>query len=1303
MDKADRPPLEALDQLPVTPIAQLSPQSAAEESRVVDGVVTITWPYSAVTKSIAFILAEHDILVRRDHGQVRIELHGPSGKAFADANIGGGDQLRISLDGAQWTRIDAKTGLPVGPLEWQLNFTNRLLLSVQRLGSEGSTVIDLNAPEDLVNGVSEPGPNSRITPPREPLSAEDEVVNSTPLPPSTVPSKRLASNTFDMDEYASPAFIKRARVSYGSLFEGEPDLFGDDKGKRKNGGRKSRFSMGNAVWRYSSRSPSPEAKDMSEPESPENESKEEMHATADSSHIIPTPQRSAMVDEGSQTQEHGFHSPMHVQVPIPAPELTASPLLGLFSETGPTSHTPSRNLFSRPQPHHGVSGVALATSQHDDSLGVGLSRIHVDMVSNGFGAVSAPAELVRSQAPSLGATAVPSYPDFATTEQAYAGPVLYHDQNLQFQEHDAHSTNPEFQPISEEANTPWHPEAVSSYPPVPSERQDPQVAVIIEGSPSLEVETSRDAGFRTSQASAEDERAPRDQEASPIKGQVSTLGGEQPHFEDDGGDIKGEDYDLRNYAHTRDDEAVLEEMSDAPGSHADQLVVDSEDGDTSEEEYEGDEEADDVGVQHRGSSDGEQDGFSGSESDEMVERGEEEERYYEEEGTDEEDGYDEDEGIEEDYDEEDYDEEGDDGVDGIPAPSKPQEPVCIDLISDSDDEEEEDETPNEELQHDLREEQDQREDEASPPEAETIEQDMEEPATVRQPDDREVEEDREESSPAADEVDEDYPVQTSTSSQDAEVASVVEDQEAHDEMDVDEETSEPAHQNVVGETEMPGTVVQQTTEDDMQKRAWHEEDETEASLVEGAEKRTSEVDASEEQTVVQGPSPDTAGVEMTESVPAVDAQEPAAKQGEPAVEQEPERGPGEAEAAEHVGLPPRTEPQGPEEIAGPLPSQEQEEYDDAAAAEDQIMKEYQEYQSPAYKGSAARVQPSTEAPAEAPEQTHPRESDVPITVRSLRSRRQPHQKTQSVDSTGSAHEDPSVLLARASSPTHSDELEPEPAEATNEPSSPGMLRILGRAKPDHADPSVLLARSSPEPSKRDETPGPTVRVTRSMTEHTEGPSSPTRHRTCRRPATPETQTTHRDDQTLASPSIAGSVVEDESLSTLKRQLQKDLRTRLPDYAPLRSLRTSLNKTVDVLAVATSTPPQPHRPKHGPRDYMLELTLSDPSSAPSGISVAHIFRPHQASLPVVHKGDAVLLRRVTVVSMKGRGFGVRVSDASAWAVFETGDEEMLPQIKGPPVEVADDEVEYAGGLKKWWAALDQTARSKIDRATQKVAG
>ncbi|KID95237.1 Telomere end binding protein, partial [Metarhizium majus ARSEF 297] len=1317
---ADRTPLDALRESLATPIAQLNPEIADAKSRVIDGVVTITWPYSTVTKSIAFILAEHDILIRRKRGQIRVELRGASGQAFADANIGGGDQLRISLDGAQWTNNDAKTGLPAGSLEWQLNFTSRLLLSIRRVESEGPDVIDVSASEDLVDGVLEPRPDSRITPPPASVGVEDREEISTPFAQSshsTVPLKRLASNTFEPEEYASPAFIKRARVSYGSLFEGELDLFGDDKEKNKKSRRKSRFSMGNAVWRYSSRSPSPETKELSEPESLENESTEEIRATADSRQIIPTPQRSAMVDEGCQTQEYDFTSSMHVQVSaeahFPELELTASPTPGLFPERGPSLHTPSRNLFSRSQLHDEVSDVAtepldshVATSQHNHSFGLGLSTTHADIVPNAFGTVSAPPELMGSHERLLEATVGPSYPDFATTDQVYAEPMMRHDPNLHFQEHDVHSTNHGYQHVSQRESPTWHSEVVSSYPPLPSERQDSQAAVIMDSSPPPEVEASRGTGFRTSQTPEEDDEAPQDQEASPIAGQASTLGQEQSDSEDDGGDIEGEDYDLRNYSHTRDDdESVSEKGSDAPGSDVDEQAIDSEeDGDTSEDE--GDEREEDVRItQHRGFPDREQEEFAGSEDDELAEVEEEEEQFYDEEGMDEENGYDEDEELEEEYDEEDYDEEEEDAVDHLSAPDNPREPVCIDLISDSEDEEKDDEPPNEEPRDMMRGELDQREDETSPYEEEKNEQVIKEPTTTRHPGDSEVEEEGGESEPVADEVTEGEPIQPSTASHDVEAVSVTGKQEEHDEMDVDEVSSEPANQNAVEETEMFGTAVQQTTKDDTREKAWHEEDATEASPVEDAGNTPHEADVSEEQTVTQEPSTDMADVKTIEPLPAVDIQGPAAKLGEPAVEQEPKQQTEKTEAAKNIQLSTPPETQALEKTTEPSPAQEMEvgkEYDDSAAAEDQIMKEYREYQSPTYKGSTAHVKPGAEAATEAPEQGQSQEFEVLITAASLRNRRQSHYKTQSADSTSSAPRDPSVLLAQASSQNRSDEVEPEP-EPGNEPSSPHMLRIIRSTKPDHPDPSILLAKWSAEPSKRDETPGPTVRVTRSMTGHSEEPSSPIGTRMSRRAATPETQTTHRDDQVLVSPSISGSFVEDESLSTLKRQLQKDLRTKLPDHVPLRSLRTFLNKTVDVLAVATSTPPQPHRPKHGPRDYMLELTLADPSSAPSGVCAAHIFRPHQASLPVVHIGDVVLLRRVTVVSMKGRGFGFRVSDASAWAVFEMGDDEMLPQIKGPPVEVTDEEVEYAGGLRKWWGVLDEAARGKIDKATQKVVG
>ncbi|KAG6244078.1 hypothetical protein E4U25_004914 [Claviceps purpurea] len=259
-----------------------------------------------------------------------------------------------------------------------------------------------------------------------------------------------------------------------------------------------------------------------------------------------------------------------------------------------------------------------------------------------------------------------------------------------------------------------------------------------------------------------------------------------------------------------------------------------------------------------------------------------------------------------------------------------------------------------------------------------------------------------------------------------------------------------------------------------------------------------------------------------------------------------------------------------------------------------------------------------------------------------------------------------------------------------------VVHVTRSSKVERPDPSLLLASASAEPllKPEDERSSTTIRVTRSMTE--ERTSPPTEIRKSQG---------GRQRQALTPARVADRVVvnnqSNESPSTIKRQLGTDLRTKLPDFIPLRTLRASLHKIADIFAIATSTTPPPSRPKHGPRDYMLELTLTDPSIAPTGITIGHIFRPHQTSLPMVHAGDVLLLRRVQVVSMKGRGWGVRATDASAWAVFEKNDPEMLPQIRGPPVEVSADEVAFAAGLRKWWDSLDGVAGGKIEKATQRI--
>ncbi len=113
-----------------TPIAQLNPGLSGQASRAVRGEITITWPYNSFANTLAFILAEPDVLIRRMKGQVRVQLRGSSAKAVADTGCGGGDELLISLDGVEWAKDESPGRIPGARTDWQLQFSEKLTLQV---------------------------------------------------------------------------------------------------------------------------------------------------------------------------------------------------------------------------------------------------------------------------------------------------------------------------------------------------------------------------------------------------------------------------------------------------------------------------------------------------------------------------------------------------------------------------------------------------------------------------------------------------------------------------------------------------------------------------------------------------------------------------------------------------------------------------------------------------------------------------------------------------------------------------------------------------------------------------------------------------------------------------------------------------------------------------------------------------------------------------------------------------------------------------------------------------------------------
>jgi hypothetical protein len=59
-----------------------------------------------------------------------VNFVGACAKAITDAALGSGDEILISLDGAEWVENDAPARIPGTTLEWQLKFVSSALLQV---------------------------------------------------------------------------------------------------------------------------------------------------------------------------------------------------------------------------------------------------------------------------------------------------------------------------------------------------------------------------------------------------------------------------------------------------------------------------------------------------------------------------------------------------------------------------------------------------------------------------------------------------------------------------------------------------------------------------------------------------------------------------------------------------------------------------------------------------------------------------------------------------------------------------------------------------------------------------------------------------------------------------------------------------------------------------------------------------------------------------------------------------------------------------------------------------------------------
>ena len=124
----------SLEQTSHIPIADLSPDLVEPASRALKAIVTLTWPFSSATGSVAFLLSEPDFRLRRSRGQVRVQFAGSCAKRVAKSQIASGDEVILCLDGVEWIQDSEKIATPGTGVEFELRFTERVLLKVRLWG-----------------------------------------------------------------------------------------------------------------------------------------------------------------------------------------------------------------------------------------------------------------------------------------------------------------------------------------------------------------------------------------------------------------------------------------------------------------------------------------------------------------------------------------------------------------------------------------------------------------------------------------------------------------------------------------------------------------------------------------------------------------------------------------------------------------------------------------------------------------------------------------------------------------------------------------------------------------------------------------------------------------------------------------------------------------------------------------------------------------------------------------------------------------------------------------------------------------
>lgn len=130
IDATDESPPNARPPWTKVPIAQLSPNLDQLEDKCINATVTLVWPYSSATKSLALLLAEPDFRLRRPNGQVKAVFHGHVAEKVAGSLVGIGDNIRLALSGLELVDNNSAAQTPGRSIAWDVHFKNHVSLEV---------------------------------------------------------------------------------------------------------------------------------------------------------------------------------------------------------------------------------------------------------------------------------------------------------------------------------------------------------------------------------------------------------------------------------------------------------------------------------------------------------------------------------------------------------------------------------------------------------------------------------------------------------------------------------------------------------------------------------------------------------------------------------------------------------------------------------------------------------------------------------------------------------------------------------------------------------------------------------------------------------------------------------------------------------------------------------------------------------------------------------------------------------------------------------------------------------------------